>query len=106
MIDGPLGTLGVPLLARRTIAVDPRAIPLGRSGVSSPRRMPLSDAPLDAARAGAGHRRRRSAAPCAPIIFWGFGAEAGREAGRMRQDGRMWLLWPKAPTPRALADSP
>ena len=27
--------------------------------------------------------------------FWGFGPNAGREAGRMRQDGRMWLLWPK-----------
>ena len=28
-IDGPTGALGVPLLPRRTIAVDPRAIPLG-----------------------------------------------------------------------------
>jgi len=27
--------------------------------------------------------------------FWGFGPQAGREAGRMLQDGRMWLLWPK-----------
>ena len=33
-------------------------------------------------------------------FFWGFGDEAGREAGRMRQEGRMWLLWPKdAPLP-------
>ena len=28
-------------------------------------------------------------------FFCGFGDDAGREAGRMRQDGRMWLLWPK-----------
>jgi membrane-bound lytic murein transglycosylase A len=28
-------------------------------------------------------------------FFWGFGDAAGREAGRMRQQGRMWLLWPK-----------
>ena len=28
-------------------------------------------------------------------FFWGFGDAAGREAGRMRQDGRMWLHWPK-----------
>jgi len=27
--------------------------------------------------------------------FWGFGEDAAREAGRMKQDGRMWLLWPK-----------
>jgi membrane-bound lytic murein transglycosylase A len=27
--------------------------------------------------------------------FWGFGDDAGREAGRMRQEGRMWVLWPK-----------
>jgi membrane-bound lytic murein transglycosylase A len=28
-------------------------------------------------------------------LFWGFGAAAGESAGRMRQQGRMWLLWPK-----------
>ena len=33
--------------------------------------------------------------------FWGFGDEAGREAGRMRQDGAMWLLWPRGLTPSA-----
>ena len=27
-------------------------------------------------------------------FFWGFGDEAGRQAGRMKQDGRMWILWP------------
>ena len=33
-------------------------------------------------------------------FFWGFGDDAGREAGRMKQDGRMWILWPKdAPPP-------
>jgi membrane-bound lytic murein transglycosylase A len=32
-------------------------------------------------------------------FFWGFGDEPGREAGRMRQDGRMWLLWPAGRTP-------
>jgi membrane-bound lytic murein transglycosylase A len=33
--------------------------------------------------------------PVRADFFWGFGTQAGREAGRMRQDGRMWLLWPK-----------
>ena len=38
-------------------------------------------------------------------FFWGFGDDAGRQAGRMRQDGRMWILWPKnagPPTVRRL----
>ena len=36
-------------------------------------------------------------------FFWGFGTEAGREAGKMRQQGRMWVLLPKGmktPVPR------
>ena len=33
--------------------------------------------------------------PVRADFYWGFGTQPGREAGRMRQDGRMWLLWPK-----------
>jgi membrane-bound lytic murein transglycosylase A len=34
-------------------------------------------------------------------FYWGTGAEAGAAAGRMRQQGRMWLLWPRGePLPR------
>ncbi|MOA60002.1 murein transglycosylase A [compost metagenome] len=39
-------------------------------------------------------------------LFWGTGAEAGELAGDMKQQGQIWLLWPKgaalpnaAPTP-------
>ena len=32
-------------------------------------------------------------------FFWGFGPRAGQYAGRMRQQGRMWLLWPKGAAP-------
>jgi membrane-bound lytic murein transglycosylase A len=32
-------------------------------------------------------------------FFWGFGADAGREAGRMRQQGSMWVLLPKGVSP-------
>ncbi|MNO08038.1 murein transglycosylase A [compost metagenome] len=28
-------------------------------------------------------------------LFWGTGAEAGELAGHMKQEGRIWLLWPK-----------
>ena len=32
-------------------------------------------------------------------FFWGFGDEAGKKAGSMKQAGRMWLLYPKGQTP-------
>ncbi|MEO8164554.1 MAG: 3D domain-containing protein, partial [Betaproteobacteria bacterium] len=28
-------------------------------------------------------------------FFWGFGEDAGQAAGRMRQPGKMWLLYPR-----------
>ena len=91
-IDGPMGTLGVPLLAERTIAVDPRAIPLG-APVFLVTTLPLSKTPLERlvmAQDTGGAIRGAVRAD----FFWGFGPHAGREAGRMLQDGRMWLLWP------------
>ncbi len=97
-IDGPQGALGVPLLAERTIAVDPRAIPLG-APVYLATTMPLSNVPLQRltlAQDTGGAIRGAVRAD----FFWGFGAAAGAQAGRMRQQGRYWLLWPKgAPLP-------
>jgi membrane-bound lytic murein transglycosylase A len=99
-IDGPYGALGVPLLRGRAIAVDPRAIPLG-APVFLATTYPLSNAPLQRltlAQDTGGAIRGAVRAD----FFWGFGDEAGREAGRMRQQGRMWLLWPKgAELPRS-----
>jgi membrane-bound lytic murein transglycosylase A len=92
-IDGPIGSLGVPLLRERTIAVDPRSIPLG-APVFLDTTWPLSSRPLQRlmlAQDTGGAIRGAVRAD----FFWGFGDAAGREAGRMRQDGRMWLLWPK-----------
>ena len=103
-IDGPTGSLGVPLLAQRTVAVDPRAIPLGAPLWLATTR-PLSDQPLrrlvlaqDTGGAIGG--------PVRADFFWGFGDDAGREAGRMRQQGRLWLLWPSGATPPAATGSP
>jgi membrane-bound lytic murein transglycosylase A len=28
-------------------------------------------------------------------FFWGFGNEAGEQAGRMKQPGAMWVLLPR-----------
>ena len=92
-IDGPIGALGVPLLAGRTIAVDPRSIPLG-APVFLATTYPLSARPLNRlmmAQDTGGAIRGAVRAD----FFWGFGDDAGREAGRMRQQGRMWILWPR-----------
>ncbi len=96
-IDGPYGALGVPLLAERAIAVDARAIPLG-APVFLATTKPLSDEKLERlvmAQDTGGAIRGSVRAD----FFWGFGDEAGREAGRMRQDGSVWLLWPIGRTP-------
>jgi membrane-bound lytic murein transglycosylase A len=34
--------------------------------------------------------------------FWGYGDQAGVQAGRMRQSGRMWLLLPLAVSPERI----
>ena len=95
--DGPIGTLGVPLAAGRAIAVDPHFIPLGAS-VFIATTWPSSGQPLNrlmlAQDTGGAIR-----GPLRADFFWGFGNEAEREAGRMRQAGRMWLLWPKGEAP-------
>ncbi len=92
-IDGPIGTLGVPLAAGRAIAVDPRSIPLG-TPVFLATTWPLSDRPLNrlmlAQDTGGAIRGALRA-----DFFWGFGDDAAWLAGRMKQQGRMWVLWPK-----------
>lgn len=95
--DGPIGALGVPLTAERSIAVDRRFIPLG-APVFLSTTFPLSDEPMrrlvfaqDTGGAIKGQVRAD--------FFWGFGEQAGTQAGRMRQQGRLWVLLPKGVTP-------
>ncbi len=94
---GPPGALGVPLTPGRSIAVDPRAVPLG-APVFLATTLPLSEQPLtrlvmaqDTGGAIKGAVRAD--------FFWGFGNEAGAQAGRMRQRGEMWVLLPSAFVP-------
>ena len=91
--NGPLGALGVPLTPRRSIAVDPRHIPLG-APVFLSTTWPNSEAPLArlmlAQDTGGAIR-----GPVRADFFWGFGAEAGTLAGKMRQPGMMWVLLPR-----------
>ena len=90
---GPIGALGVPLSPGRSIAIDPRAIPLG-APVFLETTQPLSSQPI---------RRLVMAQDTGKAIvgavrvdyFWGTGDQAGELAGRMKQNGRVWLLLPR-----------
>jgi membrane-bound lytic murein transglycosylase A len=92
-LSGPLGALGVPLTGGRSIAVDPRFIPLG-APVFLATTQPNSPAPMNRlvmAQDTGGAIRGGVRAD----FFWGFGVDAGELAGRMKQRGRMWVLLPK-----------
>jgi len=91
--SGPVGALGVPLVPGRSIAVDPRYVPLG-APVFLATTFPASTAPLARLVVGqdTGGAIRN---PVRADFFWGMGPEAGAQAGRMRQQGRMWVLLPK-----------
>ena len=96
-IDGPIGTLGVPLAAGRSIAVDARSIPLG-APLFLATRWPDSERPIErlvlAQDTGGAIR-----GPLRVDLFWGSGEEAATPAGRMREPAKLWLLWPKAAAP-------
>ncbi|MCW3481517.1 MltA domain-containing protein [Neisseriaceae bacterium JH1-16] len=96
---GPLGAMGVPLTDGYSIAVDPHYIPLG-SPVYLSTTYPLSTQPLNrlvhAQDTGTAIRGALRA-----DFFWGFGTEAGMYAGRMKQQGSLWLLLPKGMNPPA-----
>ena len=94
---GPIGALGVPLTPGRSIAVDPRAVPLG-APVFLATTLPLSEQPLQRLVMAQDTGGAIKGAVRADF-FWGFGAEAGARAGRMRQRGEMWVLLPNALIP-------
>ena len=97
--DGPVGALGVPLTAGYSMAVDRRFVPLG-APVYLSTTYPLSEERLErlmAAQDVGGAIR----GVVRGDFYWGTGPEAGAAAGRMRQQGRTWLLWPRGePPPR------
>jgi membrane-bound lytic murein transglycosylase A len=89
---GPRGAYGVPLMTRRAIAVDPAYVPLG------------TPVWLDTSQPGGGAALRRLVfaqdtgaairGASRADFYWGTGEAAGAQAGRMKQSGQMWLLWP------------
>jgi len=91
--SGPVGALGVALTPERSIAIDPRYIPLGAPvflATSRPNSaQPLARLMLAQDTGGAIRGAVRA------DYFWGFGEAAGAQAGRMRQNARMWVLLPR-----------
>ncbi len=89
---GPLGAQGIPLTPERSIAVDPAFIPMG-TPVFIATSFPNTSTPLErlviAQDTGGAIR-----GPVRADYFWGFGADAGALAGRMRQKLKMWVLLP------------
>lgn len=90
---GPTGALNVPLTTERSIAIDLQAMPLG-APVFLATTKPLSDQPLqklvmaqDTGKAIVGGVRAD--------YYWGSGDAAGELAGRMKQNGKMWVLLPR-----------
>lgn len=88
--SGPLGTMGRPVTAFRSLAVDPACIPLGAPvWVEVEGQVPFARLMIaqDTGSAIKGPRRAD--------IFFGSGAEAGRLAGAMNRVGRMTVLLPR-----------
>ena len=98
--DGPPGAQAVPLTAGRSLAVDRKFLPLG---------LPIwldASHPEGGANSSSGEARIRRLVvaqdtggairgPVRVDFFWGFGADAGTQAGRMRQALKTWVLLPK-----------
>lgn len=96
-LSAPLGALGVPLTNEYSLAVDARFIPLGTpvflSTTQPNSTLPLNRLMLAQDTGGAIKGAVRA------DFFWGFGESAAEQAGKMKQQGRLWVLFPKGSEP-------
>ncbi len=95
---GPPGAMGLALTPERSIAVDPRHVPLG-APVWLAATWPDATRPLQrlmVAQDTGGAIRGVVRAD----FYWGSGHEAGAMAGKMRQKGSMWVLMPQDYAPK------
>ncbi len=92
-LPGPLGALGVPILGERSVAIDPKFVPLGApvflsttepNSVKPLKRMMMAQDTGGAIKGGV-----------RADFFWGAGPEAGAKAGAMKQAGKIWVFLPK-----------
>ncbi len=97
--DGPIGAQNVPLIAGRSLAVDPRHVPLGAPlWLDTMAPWPEGELPL---------RRLMIAQDTGGAIkgavrgdvFWGAGERAEHIAGHMKSKGRYFVFVPRAALP-------
>ncbi len=92
---GPIGSYGLPLTPKRSIAVDPTFIPLGSlifvSETSEKKYSENSFSQLVFAQ-DTGHAIKGIGRA---DLYLGFGKKAEFEANAMKKNVQMWLLWPK-----------
>lgn len=97
--QGAPGTLGVPLTAGRSLAIDKSVIPLG-TPVFLATTDPITKAPIErltvAQDTGGGIKGADRA-----DLFFGAGPDAEATAGSMRQPGKLYVLLPNPPAAAA-----
>lgn len=92
-LPGPIGALGSPILAERVVAIDPKFVPLG-APIFLSTNLPIANKSLN---------RLMMAQDTGGAIkggvradfYWGAGDAAGKSAGSMKQQGKIWVLLPK-----------
>ena len=90
----PVGSLNVPLIPGRSLAVDPDKIPLGapvwlETSVPGQAGKPLNRLMMAQDTGGAIRGYARA------DVFWGLGEDAEMKAGLMKQQGSLFVLLPK-----------
>jgi membrane-bound lytic murein transglycosylase A len=95
--SGPQGAMGLALTPERSVAVDPRHVPLG-APIWLATTKPNSTLALNRLMVGQDTGGAIRGVVRADF-YWGSGVGAGNQAGKMRQQGRMWVLLPRGYVP-------
>ena len=97
---GPIGSFGVPLTARRSLAVDPAFLPLGAPVWLATQEPGSGNKPFERLMVAQDTGKAIKGAVRGDV-FWGHGEAALAKAGRMKHPGRTWLLLPTRVLDRA-----
>lgn len=91
--QGPRGALNVPLTPGRSLAIDPKFVPLGTPVYLATTRadseIPMQRLMMGQDTGGAIRGEVRA------DFFYGIGKDAEEQSGKMKQRGAMWLLLPR-----------
>lgn len=101
--EGPIGALGVPLTPEVSVATDARLIPKGALlFVETQIPAQAADKTLSWSRLMVSQDAGAAIKGARIDLFFGHGDKAEELAGRMKQSGQFWLLWPKQAEPGRL----